>query len=64
MANQQEPLLTVKDLKKYFPVQKGFLRQTAGWVKAVDGVNLELAPGETSASSASLAPARQHWVAV
>jgi len=47
MVNQQEPLLTVRGLKKYFPVQRGFLRRTTGWVKAVDGVDLELAPGET-----------------
>ena len=34
------PLLEVKNLKKYFPVEKGFWRKTVGHVKAVDKVNL------------------------
>jgi peptide/nickel transport system ATP-binding protein len=42
-----QPLLEIKDLKKYFPVQKGFLRRTVGFVKAVDGVNLTVKSGET-----------------
>ena len=48
MGSQQEPLLVVKDLKKYFPTQgKGFLNRSVGYVKAVDGVNIEVMPGET-----------------
>jgi peptide/nickel transport system ATP-binding protein len=47
MVNHQEPLLEVTDLKKYFPVQRGFLQRNTGYVKAVDGVNLEVQPGET-----------------
>ena len=42
-----EPLLEIKDLRKYFPIQKGFLKRTVGYVKAVDGVNLTVQPGET-----------------
>ena len=42
-----EPLLEIVNLKKYFPVQKGFLRRTVGYVKAVDGINLTAQPGET-----------------
>jgi peptide/nickel transport system ATP-binding protein len=42
-----EPLLEIRDLKKYFPIQKGFLKRTVGYVKAVDGVNLTVQPGET-----------------
>src|SRR6266508_3197744 len=35
-------------LKKYFPVTSGFsLRGARGWVKAVDGVTVEVAEGET-----------------
>ena len=41
------PMLKADDLRVHFPVRSGlFLRQT-GAVKAVDGVSLELAAGET-----------------
>ena len=40
-----EPLLRVKDLKKYFPVRGGLFSPRA-WVRAVDGVTLELEQGE------------------
>jgi len=40
-------VLSVKGLRKYFPVQRGFLRKTVGWVKAVDGVDLEIVQGKT-----------------
>jgi oligopeptide/dipeptide ABC transporter ATP-binding protein len=33
-------MLTVEDLKKYFPVQRGFFQRVIGWIKAVDGVDL------------------------
>ena len=42
-----QPILKVEGLKKYFPVEKGFLRRVIGQVKAVDDVSLEIAPGET-----------------
>jgi peptide/nickel transport system ATP-binding protein len=48
MANQtQPPLLEVRDLKKWFPISKGFLQRHAGFVKAVDGVNIDVQAGET-----------------
>jgi len=40
------PLLTVRDLKTYFPVGKGFLRHGKD-VKAVDGVSFTLRRGRT-----------------
>lgn len=40
-------LLEVKGLKKYFPIQKGLLRKTVGYVKAVDDVNFFVREGET-----------------
>jgi peptide/nickel transport system ATP-binding protein len=40
-------LLEVKDLKKYFPIRKGFFKSLAGYVKAVDGVNFFIREGET-----------------
>ncbi len=48
MASQQEPLLVINDLKKYFPAQgSGFFNRSVGFVKAVDGVNIQVLPGET-----------------
>src|SRR5215210_4653327 len=40
-------LMEVKGLKKYFPIQKGLLRRTVGYVKAVDDVNFYVREGET-----------------
>jgi microcin C transport system ATP-binding protein len=38
--------LDVKDLKVWFPIKSSFLRRTIAHVKAVDGVSLDLSPGE------------------
>jgi len=48
-ANGQERavLIRVEDLKKHFPIQRGFLRRTVGHVKAVDGVSFFIYEGET-----------------
>ena len=43
----RQPILKIRDLKKHFPVQRGFLQKVAGWVKAVDGVDLEIEAGKT-----------------
>jgi ABC-type oligopeptide transport system ATPase subunit len=43
-----EPLLAVRNLKKYFPVKKGLLiDRTVDHVKAVDDVSFDIYPGET-----------------
>jgi len=42
-----ESLLEVNDLKVHFPITKGILSRTAGYVYAVDGVSFKLARGET-----------------
>ncbi|HZN18441.1 MAG TPA: dipeptide ABC transporter ATP-binding protein [Micromonosporaceae bacterium] len=42
----REPLLRVEGLTKHFPVRRG-LFGTAGAVRAVDGVDFAVAPGET-----------------
>ncbi|MGD2156859.1 MAG: ABC transporter ATP-binding protein [Anaerolineales bacterium] len=47
MAEGGRTLLRVEGLKKYFPIQRGLLRRTTGYVKAVDGVNLFINEGET-----------------
>jgi len=41
------PLLSVRDLRKYFPLRAGFLSNAKQWVKAVDGVSFDLHAGET-----------------
>ena len=41
--------LRVEGLKKYFPVRRGFFQRAAGWIKAVDGIDLEIEPGKTLA---------------
>ena len=41
------PLLEVAGLKKHFPIEKGLLRRTVGYVRAVDGVDFSIAAGET-----------------
>ena len=40
-------LLTVEDLKTYFPVKRGLLRRTVGYIKAVDGVSFAIKAGQT-----------------
>jgi oligopeptide/dipeptide ABC transporter ATP-binding protein len=40
-------LLEVRNLKKYFPLRKGILSRTIGWVRAVDGVSFTLTQRET-----------------
>src|SRR5919202_312359 len=42
-----EPLLSVRNLVKHFPVKKGILQQTVGYVHAVDGISFDIAEGET-----------------
>ena len=42
-------LVEVRGLKVHFPIQRGLFKRTIGHVKAVDGVDLTLRPGETLA---------------
>ncbi|MFE0643544.1 ABC transporter ATP-binding protein [Streptomyces sp. NPDC058877] len=42
-----EPLLKVSGLQKHFPIRKGLLQRQSGAVKAVDGLDFEVYPGET-----------------
>ena len=39
--------LVTKNLKKYFPVYSGFPARVKDWIKAVDGVTLNIKRGET-----------------
>jgi oligopeptide/dipeptide ABC transporter ATP-binding protein len=42
-----EALLSVDNLKVHFPIKKGLLSRTVGYVYAVDGVSFSLGKGET-----------------
>jgi len=42
-----QPLLEVKNLKKYFPIKGGFFSKAIGYVYAVDGVSFYLHEGES-----------------
>ena len=43
-----EPVLRVTGLKQHFPITSGAIRKkVVGHVRAVDGIDLEVAPGET-----------------
>ncbi|TVY11691.1 ABC transporter ATP-binding protein [Paenibacillus cremeus] len=43
----KQPLVEVKNLKKYFPIKKGILGRTVSHVKAVDGLDFTIFKGET-----------------
>jgi len=42
-----EPIITLKNIKKYFPVKGGLFGQTIGHVHAVNGVTLSIKQGKT-----------------
>lgn len=44
---EKERILRVEDLKKYFPLRAGFFSRIRGFVRAVDGVCLNINRGET-----------------
>jgi oligopeptide/dipeptide ABC transporter ATP-binding protein len=41
------PLLQVRDLRTYFPIRRGVLSRTVGYVKAVDAVSFDISAGKT-----------------
>ncbi len=49
LPSQGGPILTLEDLRAWFPVRQGFFGRVAAHVKAVDGVSLTVARGETIA---------------
>lgn len=42
-----EPLLTIQNLKKYFPIKGGFWGKTTAQLKAVDGISFSIYPRKT-----------------
>lgn len=47
MNKDNHIILRVSDLKKYFPIRRGFLQRIVGWNKAVDGVSFAIESGKT-----------------
>ncbi len=46
-SNNNEIVVDVENLKKYFPIKDGILQRTVGYVHAVDGVSLQIKKGQT-----------------
>ncbi|MBA3556978.1 MAG: ATP-binding cassette domain-containing protein [Gemmatimonadaceae bacterium] len=42
-----QPLLSVRNLAKHFPIKSGLFRRVAGNLRAVDGISFDIASGET-----------------
>jgi oligopeptide/dipeptide ABC transporter ATP-binding protein len=47
MSDARQPVLSVRDLKKHFPIKSGVFSRVTGHVKAVDGISFDVYPGET-----------------
>src|SRR5436190_1617263 len=47
MPDAIEPLLSVRHLKKYFPIHRGVFGRVADYVKAVDDISFSINKGET-----------------
>lgn len=45
--DEKQVLLQVENVKKHFPITKGILAKTVGYVRAVDGVSFTIHQGET-----------------
>ncbi|BAW79477.1 ABC transporter ATP-binding protein [Candidatus Nitrosoglobus terrae] len=43
---EDPPLLELRQLQVHFPIRKGILQRTAGYVRAVDGINLIIPVGQ------------------
>jgi oligopeptide/dipeptide ABC transporter ATP-binding protein len=46
-TGERAPLLSVRELTKYFPITGGVMRRVIGAVRAVDGISFDVAQGET-----------------
>jgi oligopeptide/dipeptide ABC transporter ATP-binding protein len=47
ITSSNQTILQVEDLKKYFPIRRGFFQRVASWVRAVENVSFEIRGGKT-----------------
>ncbi len=47
IEHDENNVLEVRGVKKYFPIKKGLLKRTVGYVRAVDGVSFDIKAGTT-----------------
>jgi len=45
--SEKDIILSVQEVKKYFPIKEGALQRVVGHVRAVDGVSFDITAGET-----------------
>ncbi len=48
-GGEASPLITVRGLRLWFPIRRGLFKKTVGHVRAVDGVDIDMKRGRTSA---------------
>jgi len=47
ISSRNATILQVEDLKKYFPIRRGFFQRVASWVRAVENVSFVIKGGKT-----------------
>jgi len=47
VSSSDDVLISVRELKKYFPIREGIMQRVAGHVRAVDGVSFDMRRGTT-----------------
>lgn len=47
LVHDEQNILEVNHLKKYFPIKSGFFKHVTGYVKAVDGISFKIKRGQT-----------------
>jgi oligopeptide/dipeptide ABC transporter ATP-binding protein len=47
MNSNDSAILQIEDLKKYFPIRRGFFQRITGWVRAVEDVSFTIEKGKT-----------------
>ncbi len=45
--SRNSTILQVEDLKKYFPIRRGFFQRVTSWVRAVENVSFMIKGGQT-----------------